>query len=230
MEAATTDSELLGAWKRGNQRAGAEFFERHYPSIARFFGNKAPDAAEDLVQKTFLACLEGIARFRGQSSVRTYLFGIAHNQLRLHYRQAGRQAGPDAGDWDGAPVDDIDFSQVSVHQLRPGMSTMLARRREERLLLEALRRIPLECQAVLELHYWEDLKVADIAAIMGGVPAGTVKTRMRRARALLEKAMTELADSGDLLRSTLSNLDDWAGGLRDSMAPPGHSSEPARPA
>jgi RNA polymerase sigma-70 factor (ECF subfamily) len=229
MEAATTDSELLGAWERGNQRAGAEFFERHYPSIARFFGNKAPDAAEDLVQKTFLACLEGIARFRGQSSVRTYLFGIAHNQLRLHYRQAGRQGKQQAGagDWDGAPVDDIDFSQVSVHQLRPGMSTMLARRREERLLLEALRRIPLECQVVLELHYWEDLKVADIAAIMGGVPAGTVKTRMRRARVLLTKAMTELADSGDLLRSTLSNLDDWAGGLRDSMVGPGNETAPA---
>lgn len=221
---ATTDSELLGAWKEGDQRAGAAFFARHYPSIARFFANKAPpDAAEDLVQKTFLACLEGFGRFREQSSVRTYLFGIAHNQLRLHYRQVGRRA----GEGGGARLDDVDFAQVSVQQLRPGLSTQLARRREERLLLEALRRIPLECQVVLELHYWEELKVADIAAAMG-VPPGTLKTRMRRARALLEQAMTELAGSDELLQSTLSNLDDWAGGLRDSMA--GQGSEAAAPA
>lgn len=212
MDGQATDSELLDAWQRGDQRAGGEFFERHYRSVARFFCNKAPDAAEDLVQKTFLACVEGIAQFREQSSVRTYLFGIAHNQLRMYYRHRARHASDSQGD----RMDDIDFGQVSAYQLQPGMSTLLTRRREERLLLEGLRRIPLECQVVLELHYWEDVRVADIAAIMA-VPPGTIKTRMRRARTLLEQAMTELAESAELLRSTLSNLDDWAGGLRVAM-------------
>jgi len=62
-----TDSELFDAWLRGDARAAAELFERHFDAIARFFRNKVIEGHEDLVQQTFAACLESRDRFRGWS-------------------------------------------------------------------------------------------------------------------------------------------------------------------
>lgn len=197
-----TDTELLDAWRRGDERAGSVLFGRHYAAMARFFRNKAPDAAEDLMQQTFLACVEGSERFRGDASVRTLLFAIAHNQLRNHYRQKRR-----------LPETDDVFDACS-RDLSPGPTTLIARVQEERLLLEGLRSIPLAYQIVLELHYWERLDGQTIAEITGA-PLGTVKTRIRRGRQLLEQAMSDIAESRKVLESTLSNLEDWARGLRE---------------
>lgn len=192
----TDDASLLHAWQAGDQVAGSTLFSRHYPSIFRFFMSKVPDAAEDLVQRTFLGCLEAADRFRGDSSMRTFLFGIAHNTLRHHLRGRHRQAQP------------LDSLVVSAAELAPGPSTALAHRQEQRLLLRALRHIPLEYQVVLELHYWERQSATQIAEIMGA-PAGTIKTRIRRGRQLLQEKITELAETPAESTSTLGGFEDW---------------------
>lgn len=195
------DEALFDAWRRGDSKAGAELFERHYPAVARFFRNKVDDDAPDLIQKTFLACLESKPKIRGESSFRTFLFSVAHNVLYKHYRGKHRE---------GAR---LDFGLTSVHDLRPGTTTVLARRREERLLLLALRRIPLEHQVLLELYFWEKLTAKEIADSLDS-NEGTIRTRLRRAKQLLEQAMTALSDSPDELHGTLSNLDAWADAVR----------------
>ena len=69
---AAEDVVLLAAWGRGDRAAGAVLFRRHCSSVARFFHNKVDEAAqEDLIHETFLACLVGAARLRGQSRFRT---------------------------------------------------------------------------------------------------------------------------------------------------------------
>ena len=68
------DRELLEAWRGGDEAAGRALFERHFDAIFRFFRAKLPEAAEDLTQQTFLGCLKGKERYRGESSFRTYLF------------------------------------------------------------------------------------------------------------------------------------------------------------
>lgn len=196
-----SDIDLLDAWRQGDQSAGSELFGRHYAAVARFFHNKAPDVAADLVQQTFLACVESTERFRGDSSVRTLLFAIAHHQLGNHYRRRKR-----------TPETDELFEDCSL-ALSPGPTTIIAKAQEERLLLEALRRIPLTYQIVLEFYYWEQLDAQAIAEVTG-VPLGTAKTRIRRGRELLEQALSEIAESKNVLKSTLSNLEDWARGLR----------------
>lgn len=132
-----SDEALYAAWRGGDSKAGVLLFERHYLAVARFFRNKVEDDG-DLVQKTFLACLEGKERNRGDSSFRTYVFAVAHNVLYKHLRGKVRE---------GAR---LDFGLTSVHDLDPTAVTVLARRREERLLLLALRRIPLDHQVLLE--------------------------------------------------------------------------------
>ncbi len=195
----TTDLELLSAWREGSATAGEALFERHFDAVMRFFRNKIDEGPEDLVQRTFLACVEGKERFEGRSSFRTYLFAVAHNVLREHFRKARRGAA-------------IDFTEQSIWDLAPAPSTVMARDRTQRLLLEALRRIPMESQVALELHYWEGLTAAEIGDVMG-VALGTAKTRIRRARQLLGQAIEALA-SGERLETSQVDLDAWAKSVR----------------
>lgn len=201
------DEELLERWRAGDASAGSALFDAYYEGVARFFVNKVDDdAASDLVQATFLACVEGRERLREDASFRSYLFGVAHNLLRKHYEKR-RVA--------GAPVD---VSEQSVADLAPTASELLRVGESQRLLLEALRRVPLECQEVLELHYWEQLSTSEIAGALD-VPEGTVKSRLQRGRRLLEEKLERLAASKELFATTLTNLDRWAADLKDRLAP-----------
>ncbi|MEX1366908.1 MAG: sigma-70 family RNA polymerase sigma factor [Nannocystaceae bacterium] len=204
--AESSDRELLAAWRSGDERSGAVLFERHYPAIKRFFENKVGTDAEELIQRTFLACLEAKDRFRGDSSIRTFLFGIAHNLLREHFKAKRRD-----------PAAPLDTSAVSAHDLAPGPSSVVAAKQEQRLLLDALRRVPLDYQIALELHYWEHHTAAQIAEVIG-LPVGTVKTRLRRGRQLVEAAIDELVTNPELRHSTVTGLDQWVAGLRAQLA------------
>ena len=95
----------------------------------------------------------------------------------------------------------------------------MAKRREERLLLEALRSIPLDHQIALELYYWQEMTAAELAAVLD-IPEGTIRSRLRRAKHLLEEQLAELAQSPDLLETTMANLDEWARNLRRFVGDP----------
>ncbi len=196
-----SDLELLGAWRGGDVRAGNELFRRYFAQLSRFFRNKADSGIEDLIQTTFLACVEGRERFREASSFRTYLFAIARHQLYAHYRRRPR---------------DIDFSQSSIVDLGASPSGPLGRREESTALLRALRAIPLEFQIVLELTYWEGLSGPEIAEVLE-IPANTVRGRLSRARAALRDALEKGVGSADVLRSTLADLDGWAARVRSDV-------------
>lgn len=200
----TDDHLLLDRWRAGDREAGLSLFERYYTKVARFFQNKVNDeAAPDLIQSTFLACVEGKERLREGADFRSYLFGAAHNILRKHYSEkAGSRAAP------------ADFEELSVADMAPSLSQILAEKREHRLLLEALRKVPLECQVALELFYWEQMSTAEIGEVVG-VPEGTAKSRLQRGRKQLEKQLRRLAASREVLESTLTNLDQWARELRE---------------
>lgn len=195
-----TDFELLDAWRAGDRDAGNQLFERYFDAICRFFANKVHHQIDDLIQKTFLGCVEGRDRFQKQASFRTYLFAVANNVLRAHFRQK-------------RPDSDFDPGESSADDFTPSPSTIFALQQEQRLLLEALRRIPLDYQLVLELYYWEDMAAPELAQILS-IPEGTVRSRLRRAKEALADKMASLAKSPELLRTTLSDLEKWVRSLR----------------
>jgi RNA polymerase sigma-70 factor (ECF subfamily) len=84
------------------------------------------------------------------------------------------------------------------------------------LLLRALRSIPLELQLLLQLHYWDEVPTAEIGEILG-IPAGTVKSRLFRARGAVKESITHLESNVAMSESTMSNLDAWARSLRDAF-------------
>lgn len=204
------DAGLLEAWRNGDDRAGERLFDRHADAVARFFENKLREGAEDLTQSTFMRLIEGRARIREGVAFRAFVLGIARNVLREHLRQLtrGRQIDPD--------VD-------SMAALLPGPSTIMGDRQEQRLLLEALRRLSIDNQVILELFYWEGLKTQEIADVMELRPS-TARGRLARAREQLGATMAAIAASPELLESTVNGLDGWAAQLREQLGGRGGSS------
>jgi RNA polymerase sigma factor (sigma-70 family) len=197
----STDDDLLTAWRGGDAEAGEQLFDRYFAMLTRFFRNKG-EPVDDLIQSTFLGLLESQHRWRADAPFRSFVFGVAYNTLRNHYRRGIAEA------------ERIDFGVSSIFDLAAGPSAALADAQEQRLILQGLRRIPVEHQVLLELYFWEPLSAAEIGAVLG-VPEGTVRTRIRRAKALLLAALGELQARPGLVESTSSNLEDWARSIRN---------------
>ena len=198
------DANLLKAWRQGDLEAGELLFERYYAAVVRFFGNKVVGDPADLIQEAFEECIRSRDRVRESDNFRSFLFGVAYNVLRRYYERLRRH---DAR---------FEPSSVSVADMCAGPVTMVATRDEHRLLLEALRRIPMDLQVVLELFYWEDMTSAQIAEALG-LPHGTVRTRLRRARKLLEGSLSKLSFDSRLIARTLEDLDGWAREVRKAQ-------------
>jgi RNA polymerase sigma factor (sigma-70 family) len=196
------DDELLRGWRAGDPAAGAQLIERHLEAVHRFFSNKVGHAGDDLVQKTFLACVESIESYEGRGTFRSYLFAIARNVLFRHYRD------------EHYGFDPLTLSAATVIVDEPSPADRVADREEQRLLLRALRSLPLDLQVLLELAYWEGLADVELAAVVD-VPAGTIKSRLRKARLLLEERLAKMASSPALLESSRHTLAAWAAGVRD---------------
>lgn len=192
-----TDGELLERWRHSDAASGEALFDRYYHMVERFFQNKVGDTINDLVQETFTRCVESRDNIRDNAHFRLYVFGIAYNVLKTHLRE--RYRGGEA----------IDVNEVSVRDLEPGPVTLMVRRREHRLLLEALRTIPVEDQVILELHYWDNLTTDEIAGALG-IAIGTARGRLQRARDKLAEVINRLTESTHDPTTTVQCLEDWA--------------------
>jgi RNA polymerase sigma-70 factor (ECF subfamily) len=201
----STDIDLVDAWRAGDAEAGQALFQRHFDSIYGFFETKCEADADELVQSTFLACLRARDQFRKESSFRTYLFTIARHELYRVLR--GRQR-------DGAR---LDFELSSIADLVSTVGTRIARNQEHRRLLEVLRQLPVEQQALLELHYWEDMDISNLAEIFE-MPHTTIRTRLHRARKALRERMAGTATAPAPALESLESMDVWARGLAPRSA------------
>lgn len=176
------DNALLNRWREGDKASGDVLFRRHFRPVRRFFRNKInEDDVDDLIQRTFMGCVEGKDRFRGDASFRTYLFATARKQLYQFLRTRGRMMN----------TVDAERGVTSVAALGMTPSSVAAARQEHDILLRALQRVPVEQQTILELSYWEGLSGPEIAAIFDISPV-TARTRLFRARAALQEVIEGL--------------------------------------
>jgi RNA polymerase sigma-70 factor, ECF subfamily len=177
------ENRLLRAWSAGSREAGAELIERHVPFVRRFFQKQVGGEVDDLVQQTFMACIEARDRYRGEASFRTFLLAIARNQLLTHYAKQRRNTFGAEVEW--------------LHDVRASPMAIVERRERERVLAEALRRVPLSARVVLELAYWKGCDCVEIARVLD-VPLNTAYSRLRRARLALRNRFEQLApDHGE---------------------------------
>jgi RNA polymerase sigma factor (sigma-70 family) len=196
-----TDAILLAQWRDGDKRAGSRLFGRHGDVVLRFFRNKVSfHETEELAQETFLRLVKTRDQIEDGRMLRAWVLGIARRVLLEHLRKL-----PLEGEFD-----------PSVHKIAdivPGASTIIARCQEQEVIVNALRRLPLAQQILLELCYWEKLKGPELARIMD-VNASTMRSRIQKARDALRDTIATLNANPELIKSTLAGLEDWADQIR----------------
>ncbi|MCH9686326.1 MAG: sigma-70 family RNA polymerase sigma factor [Deltaproteobacteria bacterium] len=204
--ASRSDAVLLQAWAEGDGVAGEELVDRHFDLVYRFVASIAGGSPEvsDLVQRTFVACIERRDDLGKIERFRPYVLGVARNQVRMHLRHARVRAG------ERLVEDPQEYARASWN---PNLSSVAARREQQRLMLMALRKLPLQLQLPLELHYWEGLTMQEIGALLDLHP-GTIKKRLFVARKRLAEWMAQLASDDATAQLSLSQFDQWASAMR----------------
>jgi RNA polymerase sigma-70 factor, ECF subfamily len=202
---ALDDFALLDAWGEGDNAAAQELLRRYTGPLLRFFDRKLDGPPEDLVQDTLEACIRGRDTFRREAGFRSYVFGIARHVLFAALRAKHRAAG----------VLDVETSTLADLDASP--SRVVERKRELRVLLEAMRRLPIETQVMLELYHWQKLSAPELGEILG-LAEPAVRSRLRRAMIVLREAVAEVAASPELTASSWADFERWAQALPDLHA------------
>lgn len=167
------DQLLVVRCQLGERAAFDDLIRRWSGSLHRYalkLGND-PELASDLTQDVWVRVVQGIARLREARQFRPWLFGIAHrtfmNRLRIRYAM---------------PMDNgIDVEMIASNDDGSG-----ADEDRERAVTTTMASLPMLEREVLTLFYLEELSLADIAEALG-IPVGTVKSRLFRARTLLRQ-------------------------------------------
>lgn len=196
------DLELFAQWCAGDRTAGNRLFQRYLPSVYYFFANKVEGDTDELVQATFLACVRSQQRMNIKSSFRAYLFSIARHELYAYLRKRKRDQ------------DHLDFGSTSIIDMGISPTARLARGQRHQELLLALRSLPIEQQMLLELYYWEEMKIPELSEFLDIAETAT-RARLTRARKALRKQLEQIkAKDGGVGYDNPDDLDAWARSVR----------------
>ena len=168
------DSSLLEAVAAGERGALRALYERHAPWLVLRLGRRCadPGLVEEVVQDTFVAVWRGAKRYRGQGEVAAWIWGIGIRRLIDRLR---RHPAPAPMDVEGREVMTSAEDQVLL-----GV--------EYGDLGAALNRLSPELRAVMQATVLDGLTTREAARLLG-IPQGTVKTRLMRARGQLREVL-----------------------------------------
>ena len=172
-----SDAELVQAFRRGDKSAADVLIRRHGPRLYNFFAGKVGRGADVLCRETLHDCLtipDAPAADGEPDSFRARLFASARRRLLDGYR---------TGEREGRRT--IDPLERSMADLEPGMSEAVAAHEDQRRLALALRRLPVDFQVALELHYWEGMSTAELGRVLE-LAEHEIEAHLARARARLE--------------------------------------------
>lgn len=169
-----TDAELIAAMADGDRDAFAELYRRHLPWLLVRLGRRcaSPELVDEVVQDTFVAVWQSVRRWDGRGEVAAWIWGIGIRRLV----DALRRTRP--------PAEELtEFADVEISA-------------EEHVLLAvqygdvgaALTGLSPELRAVVQATVLDGLTTREAARLLG-IPPGTVKTRMMRARAQLRERL-----------------------------------------
>ena len=178
---AESDAQVIAA-SRADPLVFATVFDQHYDAVHRYLARRVgPDLADDLAAETFTEAFDVRLRFDTERpDARPWLFGIATNLLRHHYRSEARRLRAYARLDRPATANDT-FGEIE---------TRLDAERAGPVIAAAVASLSADERDVLLLLAWADLRYEEIAVALR-IPIGTVRSRLHRARRRLRELIGE---------------------------------------
>jgi RNA polymerase sigma-70 factor (ECF subfamily) len=182
--AALTDDTLARRAGNGDREAFTALVTRHQASVFRLARvlTSSRDAAEDVLQQTFLSAWQHLGRFRGEASVRTWLLTIARHAALARRAQAHHER------VDPTPLDELGL-RAGWGGPSPEQAAMSGERAAA--LARAWAKLDADAQEVLTLRELEEMSGEATAALLG-ISLAAMKSRLHRARMALAAAVTEV--------------------------------------
>jgi len=191
-EIASGEAALIQRCATGDETAFAELVGDHQRMVVQLAMNLLGDRDEalDLSQEVFLRVFRTIARFRGQSTLRTWIYRIAVNQARNRHRFWRRRHRADQVSLDAHVATHGEFRSSAAS----GPDRVLAQKELAVRLQHALDALPFDQRTAIVLREVDGLSYDEIAYSLG-VAVGTVKSRLTRARQTLRLELREARTS-----------------------------------
>jgi RNA polymerase sigma-70 factor (ECF subfamily) len=188
-EVADREASLVQRCAAGDDDAYAQLIAEHQRMVVQLAINLLGDRDEalDLSQEVFLRVFRTISRFRGQSTLRTWIYRIAVNQARNRHRFWRRRHRADQVSLDAHVAAHGEFQSAS----ETGPDRVLAQKELATRLQTALEQLPFDQRTAIVLREIDGLSYDEIAFSLG-VAVGTVKSRLTRARQALRLELREV--------------------------------------
>lgn len=173
--------EIIALAKEGNSEATTQLYERYSESLLLFLSNMLPtkEDAEDIVQESFKRAFKNISRYNSRYAFSTWLFAIGQNcaldQLRKRRIPSLREISPYQFDYEKSE----EGSALSPEEL-------MINRQAIETLVRALHQLPKLYREIAELRFIQGYPLEEISKELG-IPLNTVKTRVSRAKRVIEE-------------------------------------------
>ena len=173
-----TDEQLMARAKAGNDAAFEELYHRYARRLKGFFflqlgGDE--ELAADATHDVFLRAYEARNRYQEGKNVSTWLFTIAYNICRNHYRSNAYETQLSTM-LDAEPISE---EQIEIQLDAAALDDALA---------QVLSELPPPLHQLFSLHYQEELTIPQVAEIVG-IPEGTVKSRLHKTMNIIRKKL-----------------------------------------
>ncbi|WP_372869672.1 RNA polymerase sigma factor RpoE [Shewanella sp.] len=192
MSGQKSDQELVELVQRGDKNAFnllvLRYQSRVINLISRYVRNQADVA--DVAQEAFIKAYRALANFRGESAFYTWLYRIAVNTAKNHLVSQGRRA----------PANDVDADEAEYYDGSDALKEFASPERLmlsdeiKRVVFETLEELPEELKMAISLRELDGMSYEDIANVME-CPVGTVRSRIFRAREVIDRKLQPLLES-----------------------------------
>jgi len=182
--AVESDDRLIARIRSGDNPALQALYARHHVKVFRFALRllRNEQTAEDVVSEVFIDVWRNAASFEGRSEASTWLLAIARNKAYSILRKKQEEH-----------LDEQEAAEIEDAADNP--EVIMQKKTKGDLLRACLSRLSVEQREVIDLVYYHEKSVEEVALIVGA-PVGTVKTRMFHAR----KRLSELAQAAGIDR------------------------------
>lgn len=184
-----TDQQIVEKVQRGDKNAFGLLVTKYQHKVAHLVSRYVKNSGDvaDVTQEAFIKAYRALPNFRGESAFYTWLYRIAVNSAKNYLVSQGRK--PPASDVDADEADYYDGSDALKEQNSPERSLMSEEL--EKVLFDALDKLPEDLRMAITLRELEGLSYEDIANVMD-CPVGTVRSRIFRAREAIDKVLNPL--------------------------------------